>query len=447
MRGYAGLLADRDFRRLWIAQSISQLGTQVTNLALPLVAIVALKVSALEVAALGAIEFLPFLLFTLPAGVWVDRLEKRRLLVAADLGRAAILGLVPAAALAGVLSIWLLYVVAFAAGTLTVVFDISYQAFVPELVARDRLQEGNSRLEISRSAAIVVGPGLGGLLVGVMTAPLAIVVDAISYLGSASFLFGLGRRRRPSATPPPGGPSKVRPAGSLRSEMAEGLRYFIAQPLLRASSGSIVILNFGGQISNAILLVFAVRELGLRAEAIGLAISIGSLGVLAGATTAAGVGRRFGIGPTLIVASAGSGVATAILVVANAGNAFWLLVASGLINGYGAMLITINGLSLRQAVTPDALQGRVNATGRWINWSVIPVGAMLGGLLAGVIGLRATVAVSALLLFLSVPWLLLSPLRTQRELPRLGEAGPPIGLGPAADEAVGIDGPVLHTPG
>jgi MFS family permease len=283
--------------------------------------------------------------------------------------------------------------------------------------------------------------------VGLLTAPIAIVVDAISYLGSASFLFGLGRRLRPMPTSAGGSSAVARPAASLRSEMAEGLRYFISQPLLRASSGSIVILNFAGQISNAILLVFAVRELDLGAEAIGLAISIGSLGVLAGATTAAGVGRRFGVGPTLIVASAGSGIATTILVFANAGNAFWLLVASGLINGYGAMLITINGLSLRQAVTPDALQGRVNATGRWINWSVIPVGAVLGGLLAGIIGLRATVAVSAALLFLSVPWLLLSPLRTQRELPRLAEPGPPVGLGAAADEAVGIDGPVLHTPG
>ncbi|HEX5452013.1 MAG TPA: MFS transporter, partial [Candidatus Limnocylindrales bacterium] len=285
LRRYVGLLADADFRRLWVAQSISQLGSQVTNLALPIVAIVVLQSSAFEVALLGAIEFLPFLLFTLPAGVWVDRLEKRRLLVAADLGRAAILATVPVAAIAGGLSIRLLYGVAFAAGTLTVLFDIAYQAMVPELVARERLQEGNSRLEISRSAAIVVGPGLGGLLIGLMSAPLAIVVDAASYLGSAGFLVRLRRRRLadPSAVrASPASASAASPSAasssaasgegsrrraSLRAEMAEGLRYFAAQPLLRAASGSIAILNFAGQLSAAVLLVFAVRELNLTPEA------------------------------------------------------------------------------------------------------------------------------------------------------------------------------------
>jgi MFS family permease len=456
LRAYAGLLTDRDFRRLWIAQSISQLGTQVTNLALPLVAIVVLGASAFEVAVLGAVEFLPFLLFTLPAGVWVDRLEKRRLMVAADLGRAVILGSVPVAALEGWLSIWLLYVVAFAAGTLTVVFDISYQAIVPELVARDRLQEANSRLEISRSAALVLGPGLGGFLVGVMSAPTAIVVDALSYLGSAGFLFGLRRRHAPHAGDAQGGaarPAAAAPRASLRTEMAEGLRFFAANALLRASSGSIVIQNVASQVSGAILLVFAVRELSLTAETIGLAISLGSVGVLAGAATASAVGRRIGVGPTLTVAALANAVATAFLVASTPSTAFVLFVAWGAVAGYAGMLTNVNGLSLRQAVTPTALQGRVNATGRWINWSVIPVGSIVGGALAGIIGLRATVGVGAVLAFLAVPWLVLSPLRTLRSMPALEpsprpdrEPDPMASFAPANDDLSGPTGSVLHTP-
>lgn len=411
--GYAGLLREPAFRRLWLAQSISQFGTQVTGLALPLVAIVVLQASPFEVGLLGAVEFLPFLLFTLPAGVWVDRLPKQRLMVAADIGRMVILVVVPSAAVAHVLALWQVFVVGFLAGTLTVVFDIAYQAIVPEIVSRDRLQEGNARLEVSRSAAYVLGPGIGGFLVGVLTAPIAILVDAASYLASALFLFRL-RPRFPHVAPP--ATADRRP--TLRTEIAEGLRFYRASPLLLASSACIATLNFGFQISSSILLVFLVRELLLTPESIGLAISLGSIGIVIGALTGSAFGKRVGVGPTLIVAAILDGVSALVITVAGSGTAFWLLILQGLLQGYGFMLININGLSLRQALTPDHLQGRVNATGRWLNWSVIPPGAILGGVLATVIGLRFTIVVGGLIVLSGVLWLLGSPVRRLRELPR-----------------------------
>ena len=184
-----GLARHRDFRNLWAAETVSQLGSQVSQIALPLVAIIVLDASAFEVALLGVIEFVPFILFSLPAGVWVDRLRRKPILVAADFGRALLLASIPVAYWLGVLTIWQLYVVGFAVGVLTVFFDVSYQSYLPSLVERDQLIEGNSKLEISRSAAQLAGPGLGGVLVEALTAPVAVLVDAISFLASAIFLF------------------------------------------------------------------------------------------------------------------------------------------------------------------------------------------------------------------------------------------------------------------
>jgi MFS family permease len=370
---YAGLLREPAFRRLWVAQSISQVGTQVTWLALPLVAILVLGASPFEVALLGAVDFLPFLLFTLAAGAWVDRLPKQRVMVAADLGRMAVLSAIPAAALLHVLGLWQLYL------------------------------------------AQVLGPGLAGVLVGAITAPIAILLDAVSYLASAAFLFGLRPRFAVAPRAPTDASGKRSP--SILREVLEGLRFYRASPLLRATSVAIASLNLGGQIGGSIFLVYLVRELALAPETLGLALSIGSLGLLAGAATASGFGKRVGVGPTLIIASVLSAGASLLMVVASEDTAFWLLALSGLIQGYAVMLINVNGVSLRQALTPDQLQGRVNATGRWINWSVIPPGALLGGAIATAVGLRMTIAIGGLVGLIAVPWLLVSPLRRVRELP------------------------------
>jgi predicted MFS family arabinose efflux permease len=267
-------------------------------------------------------------------------------------------------------------------------------------------------------AAQVVGPGLGGFLVGVISAPLAILADALSYLGSAAFLF---RIRRTVASARPAGPDD--PAGgrrpSIRAEIAEGLRFYAKSSLLLAESAAIVMLNLGGQIGGSISLVFVVRELAVKPEVIGLAFSIASIGLIIGAATADAFGRRIGVGRVLIIACAISAGSAFVITLATPATAFALLVVSGALQGFAVMVININGVSLRQALTPDELQGRVNATGRWINWSIIPVGSLIGGALATAIGLRATIAVGAGVGLLALPWLLLSPIRSLREMPRV----------------------------
>jgi MFS family permease len=424
---WAGLLQQPGFRGLWLAQTVSQVGTQITLLAMPLVAILVLGAGPLEVGILGAVDFLPFLLFTLPAGVWVDRLQRRRILIVADIGRALVLAVVPLAFLADVLAMWQLYLVGFAAGTLTVFFDVGYQAFLPELVPRDRLAEGNSRLEVSRSAAQVVGPGLAGFLVGAITAPLAILVDAISYVVSSIFLF-----RIPSSAVRPREAHDA-PRTGFRHEIAEGLRYFAGNVYLRVTAAAVTVLNFAGQVGFAVYLVFVVRELGLSPEAIGLTVAIGGIGTIIGAASARAIGERLGIGRALILACALFVVATVLVAAAPAAAPIPFLIASGLIQGPGVMIINVNALSLRQAVTPDHLLGRVNATGRWIAWGTIPLGALVGGILGTTIGLRETIAISSMGGLIAAGLLGLSPLRTLREIPTLDEAAS------AADAAAGAE--------
>ena len=413
---WAGLLREPGFQGLWLAQTVSQLGTQVTLLAMPLVAILTLGASPLEVGVLTAIDFLPFLLFTLPAGVWVDRLPRRRILIAADIGRAFILAAIPAAYLAGILEMWQLYVVGFLAGTLTVFFDVGYQAFLPELVPRERLAEGNSRLEVSRSAAQVVGPGLAGVLVGLVTAPIAILVDAVSFLASAGFL---GRippdavRARPAV-------EGARPG--FAQEIVEGLRYFAGNVYLRVTAAAVTVLNFAGQVGFAIYLVFVVRELGLSPGAIGLTVAIGGIGTVVGAASAQGIARKLGVGPALMAACGTFTVATLLVAIAPASMPIPFLVLSGLVQGPAVMVINVNALSLRQAVTPDHLLGRVNATGRWIAWGTIPLGALVGGILGTTIGLRETIAISSIGGLVAAGVIALSPLRSLRVIPTLAEA-------------------------
>ena len=263
------------------------LGSQVSQIALPLVAIIVLEASAFEVALLGVIEFAPFILISLPAGVWVDRLRRKPILVAADVGRALLLASIPVAHWLGVLTIWQLYVVGFAVGFLTVFFDVSYQSYLPSLVERDQLIEGNSKLEISRSGAQLAGPGLGGVLVEALTAPVAVLVDAISFLASAIFLF----RIRKEETAPTRAERQAGPG--MKAEVAEGLRWVFGNRYLRWIAASTATFNFFGNIIFSVILVFAVRELGLRPGVIGLVFSVSSVGYLVGALFANRVSRRY----------------------------------------------------------------------------------------------------------------------------------------------------------
>ncbi len=409
-----GLWRHGDFLKLWSAETISVFGSQVGQLAMPLVAILVLDATAFEVAALGVVLFLPFILFTLPAGVWVDRLPRRPILIGGDLGRAALLATIPIAYLADALTLAQLFVVAFLVGTLQVFFDVAYQSYLPSLVEREQIIDGNSKLEISRSASQVGGPGLGGALVEVFTAPYAVLLDAVSFLGSALFLLRIHKTEEPPAVADANGQKP-----SHWADLKEGLHFVLGNPNLRAQAGCTATSNFFANVAFATLLVFAVRELGLSAGAIGIVFSLGAAGSMAAAFTATRISARFGIGPTSIVAAASFGPATLLIALAPTGDAaIPILVVAELISGYTIVVYNIVQVSYRQAICPPRLQGRMNSVMRFMVWGTIPLGALLGGGLATWIGLRETIVVGAVGGGLAFLWLLLSPQRHLRDMPQ-----------------------------
>jgi MFS family permease len=402
-----------DFMKLWSAETVSQLGTQVTILALPLTAVLVLHATPFEVGLLGTAEFLPFLMIGLPAGVWVDRLRRRPILILGDLGRALALGSVPLAYELGVLHIIQLYVVAFVSGICTVFFDVAYQSYLPSLVDRDQLVEGNSKLEISRSGAQLAGPGLAGALIQLFKAPVAILVDSISYLGSAAFVFTIRKQEPPVPTHGPDG----EPHPSMKTQIGEGLRYVFRHPLLRPIAFCTATSNFFGPMALAILILFAVRVLGLTPGAIGIIFAIGNTGFLLGAFLSDRIAKRFGLGRTIIGSAVLFGLSGLLLPLATQSTAWVVLVASSLIGGFGSVVYNINQVSLRQAITSERMQGRMNATIRFVIWGTIPIGSFIGGVLGGTIGLRPTLWVAGIGGVFAFFPPLFSPVRKLRTIP------------------------------
>lgn len=408
-----GLWRHGDFLKLWSAETISQFGSQVSGLAIPLVAILVLDATAFEVAALATVDFLPFILFTLPAGVWVDRLPRRPILVIGDLGRAALLVTIPIAYIADALTLGQLFVVGFLVGTFQVFFDVAYMSYLPSLVDRDRIIEGNSKFEISRSAAQVGGPGLGGVLVELFTAPYAIFLDAVSFLASGLFILRIRKEE-----PRPGVAMIDGRKPSMWTELKEGLRFVLGNPNLRAQAGCTGTSNLFSSVTFSIILVFAVRELELSAGLIGVVFSIGAAGSLLAALTATRISGRFGIGPTTIVAAALFGPTMLLIAFAPVGTgAIPFLVAAMLIFGFTVVVYNIVQVSYRQAICPPRLQGRMNSVMRFIVWGTIPIGTLAGGALATWIGLRGTIVVGAIGGSLAVLWIIFSPQRHLREMP------------------------------
>jgi MFS family permease len=397
--------------KLWGAETVSQLGTHVSQLALPLAAILVLEASAFQVALLGVIEFAPFVLISLPAGVWVDRLRRKPILVVCDLGRALLLVSVPVAYWLDALTIWQLYIVGFVFGVFTVFFDVSYQSYLPSLVSRDQLLEGNAKLEVSRSGTQLVGPGLAGGLIDALTAPIAVLLDSISFLVSAIFLFRIRTEERAAPT------RAERQAGpGMKQEVKEGLRWVLGNRYLRWIAASTATFNFFGNIIFSIFLVFAVRELGLRPFVIGIVFAVASIGYLVGVLLTNRLSRRFGVGPTIIIGAACS-VSLLLLAVAPTSNPIPFLIAAQAISSMGIPIYNITQVSFRQAITPDRLQGRMNSVMRFIVWGVMPLGSLLGGAIATWFSLRAAIWVGAIGMSLAVLPVLLSPVRTLREMP------------------------------
>jgi MFS family permease len=409
-----GLWRHADFLKLWSAETVSQFGTQISQLAIPLTAVIVLDASAFQVAALGTVEFLPFILFTLPAGVWVDRLPRRPILIIGDFGRAALLASIPVAYIADSLTLAQLYVVGFLVGICTVFFDVAYQSYLPALVERDSIIEGNSKLEISRSSAQIGGPGFGGLLVQIFTAPYAILADAVSFAGSGAFILRIRKQESHRETAAAAATKKT----GLWAELKEGLRFVLGNPNLRAQAGCTGTSNFFSNVSFAIIMVFLVRELGLSPGVIGLAFSVGSIGSLVAALTSNRISRRFGIGPTSIAMAALFGPAALLVAFAPHGNgAIPFLGLAIFVFGFTVVVYNITQVSYRQAICPPRLQGRMNSVMRFIVWGTIPLGSLAGGGLASWIGLRETIIVGAIGGGASFLWLLLSPQRHLRDMP------------------------------
>ncbi len=403
------LIRHPDFVKLWVAESISMAGSQISQLAIPLLAIVLLNASAFEVGLLTAVGFLPFLLFGLPAGVWIDRLRRRPIMIAADVGRAALIGSIPAAWLLGSVSLAQLYTVTFLAGILTVLFDVGYQSYLPSLVHRDQLMEGNGKLEMSRASAQVAGPGLAGGLVQVAGAPLAIAIDAVSFLVSGLFLAAI---RRPEPLP-----SGDRLRSSMLSDIREGLRFVLGHPLLRPITAATAIANLFSAVASSVMLIFAVRELRLDPVLIGMIIAAGSSGGMVGALIATRVQRRIGIGATLLLCEAGFAAGYLLVPVASLAAPVVFTTVGLFLATIGSIIFSIVGLTLRQRMATTRMQGRTNATVRTINWGVLPIGFFVGGVLGTLIGIVPTLIVGALGLLLAALPILFSPVRSLHEMP------------------------------
>jgi MFS family permease len=407
-----GLWRHPDFLKLWSAETISQFGSQVSGLALPFVAIVTLDVSAFEVALLGVVEFAPFILVSLPAGVWVDRWPRRPILIVGDFGRAVLLASIPLAYAFDALTIWQLYVVGFSVGVLTVFFDVAYMSYLPSLVSRDQLIDGNSKLEISRSGAQLAGPAIAGVLIQLLKAPTAVFVDALSFVASGFFVLRIRKREDLSARED----GRSRSTG-MRAELSEGLRYVLGHRYLRWIAASTALFNFFGNVMFSIFLVYAVRQLGLSAGTIGVIFAVGNVGPLIGALTTNRVAAKIGVGPA-IVAGAATGIAAILVPLAPESSPIPFLIAFGVISGYGVVLYNVTQGSYRQAITPERLQGRMNSVMRFIVWGVIPLGTLLGGVLASTLDLKTAIWVGAIGISLAPLPVLLSPVRTLREMPQ-----------------------------
>lgn len=406
-----GVFANTDFVRLWAGESVSLIGTQVTQFTMPLVAVLSLNATVTEVGLLNALRLVPVLLLSLFAGVWLDRRRRRPVLIACSLGNAALIALVPLASVTGLLSMGLLYAVVILAGLLSMAFDVGALSYVPNLVQHRHLAEANGKIQASTAFAGVAGPGLAGLLVGLITAPITLSVDAVSYLFSAAGLIAI-RRPEPAPEVP-----EVQPP--VREAIAEGLRAVWGSKLLSAllTQGTALNLFFGGYIT--VFVVYAVRVLHLRPYELGIVMAAAAAGSLAGATTAGRVRKAIGLGHVMIINTIGVSVALLPLLIPRHASlpTMIILVAAQLVYGWNIAMYNVNSITLRQLVTPRRVLARMNATYRMVLWGSAPVGMSLGGVLGGAVGLRAALVISLTLMVSPLAWLFFSPAVRLRELP------------------------------
>lgn len=404
----SSLWQHRDFMLLWIGQSVSRVGDQFAWFALPVLAVLALKPSPEEMGYLGAAETLPFLLFGLLAGVWLDRRRKRPVLIVGDLGRGVLVGAIAVLGFAGFLRMADLYVFAFAVGVLTVFFDIAYQSYVPVLVPRETLTDANSKLEMTSSMAQVGGPGVAGVIVEFLTAPAALLFDAVSFFFSAGTLI---RIRHEEAVPAGSRTS------SLASDLREGLHVVLGESRLRMIAGCTGMGNFFSSAFYALFFLYMLDEIHFSTLALGLVQAIGAAGGVVGALAAGRVAQRVGVGWSIILASALSGFAMIPVALVTGVLAFPVIAACLALDFFGILVYNINQVSFRQTIVPIRLQGRLNATMRTIVWGTLPLGALAGGFLGEIVGLQQGLFLSAVGGAFAFLWVLFSPLRDVVTMP------------------------------
>ena len=408
------LRQNANFRRFVLGQSVSMIGDQITTIALPLTAVLALHASAGQMGALTTAYLIPNLLFSLHAGAWVDRRGRRRqTMIAADLGRAALIATIPAAYALDVLTMEQLYVVAFLSGTLTVLFFVANAAFFVAVVSREYYVGANALLFGSRAFSFVAGPSVGGALVQLVKAPFALVVDAASYLLSAAYL---------SAIRPEEPPTEEAEHGHV----AGGVRYIARTPWIRASLLATATINLFNFVFHALFILYAVRSLHVRPGTLGLVLGGGAVGGLIGSALTGRLGRRIGIGPAFVL---GCILFPAPLVlVPLAGGPHWLVL--GMLSlaefgsGFGVMVLDISAASIKAALVPDRLRSRVSGAYMVVNNGVRPIGSLAGGLLGSAIGLRPTLWIAVVGAIAGFLWLIPSPLPGMRDLPEPPDDSP-----------------------
>ncbi len=388
-RPRGGLWSHPDFVKLWTGQSISELGSQVSQLAIPWLAAVGLHASPIEFSLLGVLGFLPFILFALPAGVWVDRLRRRQILIVGDSTRAVLLAVIPILWATGALRMWHLLVLQFVIGVFTVFFDVAYQSYLPALIEREHLVDGNSKLQLTVSVAQVAGPSLSGGLIAAITAPYAIVADAASFVVSTVFMVRMRHRENVPARAEGEAHPKMWP------QVKEGLAWVLGNPTLRQIAGCTGTSNFFGQILFAILLLYAVRVLHLSSVELGAVFAVGSVGSIAGALLANRIQKRVGVGRSILSYAIVFSCAGVLMPIAPHSFPIPFLMGAMALFGFASVAYNITQVSLRQAITPERLQGRMNAAMRWIVWGTIPLGTLAGGAIGQGIGLRAALWVGA----------------------------------------------------
>ncbi|MFJ9433607.1 MFS transporter [Streptomyces sp. NPDC101490] len=409
------LLRERTFRRYWTGQTVSLAGDQISLMAIPLAAVLVLGADAAAMGWLKTVELLPALLLNLPFGAWVDRrTSRRRVMVATDIGRAALVLSLPVAYALDALTLTQLYVVAFGVGALTVLFEVCNTTLFVALVPPERYVQANSLVNGSRSTAWLAGPGVGGLLVQFLTAPFALVADAVTYLVSAGYL------ARIKAVEPP-------PAPVAKGHFTEGLRWVVREPSMRAlfaASGTVQFFNY---MFHTLFVLYVTVELGLGAGMLGLVLATGAVGGLLGAVCSGAVVRRLGIGGTLVAGFLG--FTLPLLLVPLAGGPLPVLVSvlflAEFLSCVGVMVVDVAAGSFQMALIPDAVRARVMGAFRTLNHGFRPLGALVGGLLGTAIGLRPTLWIATVGAVFAVLWLLPSPLPRMRELPTREEEAVP----------------------